>query len=170
MQKHSLKWEQPHSKQNKNHTCIFYQSLLLHWFPLARVSPYKLFLDLSFLDSHHQLMLSFFKYSFLGMVSATQRCFLFLVDPVSGPRILLDLPWSSPVFIQETFSHLLSTLCARLAVWTEGLPHFQLVLEAKIASVLDLSKHPTSPNLGSQVGSPLQILCDNSSHQNPSGE
>lgn len=115
-------------------------------------------------------MLSFCKYSFLGMVSASWRCFLFLVDPVSGPRILLGLSWSSPVSIQKTFSHLLSTLCARLAVWTEGPSHFQLVFEAKIASVLDPSKHLTFPNLVSQVGSPLQILCDNSSHQNLSGE
>ena len=42
----------------------------------------------------------FCKYSFLGMVSTSYRCFLFLVDPVSGPRILLGLSWSSPVFIQ----------------------------------------------------------------------
>ena len=167
-QKHSLKWEQQHSKQNKNHTCIFYQNLL-HWFQLSRVSPYKLVLDLSFLDSHHQLMLSFCKYSFFGMVSASWRCFLFLVGPVSAPRTLLGLSWSS-VSIQWTVSHLMSILCAGLTVWTEGPSHFQLLLEAKIASVLGPSKHSTSPNLVSQVGTPLKILCDNSSHQNSSGE
>ena len=88
----------------------------------------------------------FCKYSFFGMVSASWRCFLFLVGPVSAPRTLLGLSWSS-VSIQWTVSHLMSILCAGLTVWTEGPSHFQLLLEAKIASVLGPSKHSTSPNL-----------------------
>lgn len=169
VQKHSLKWEQQTANKTKTTPVSSTKVSFFIWFQLSRVSPYKLVLDLSFLDSHRQLMLSFCKYSFLGTVSASWRCFLFLVGPGSAPRTLLGLSWSS-VSIQWTVSHLMSILCAGLTVWTEGPSHFQLVLEAKIASVLGPSKHSTSPNLVSQVGTPLKLLCDNSSHQNSSGE
>lgn len=102
-----LEMEQQHSKQNKNHTCIFYQSLLLHWFQLSRVSPYKLFLDLSFLDSHHQLMLSSANTVFWGWCQPA-------IDASSSwwtQCLVLGFSWVCPGVLLCSSSRLSATFC-----------------------------------------------------------